>query len=255
MFTSPWMTPSADRQSADRRRAWILTSSVLLHGVALATLAGFELWQVAAVAEPPVAQVFEVQLPLPALPAPPEARQQQSASPKPRSAALPPAVPLQAPPPRPVAQPDPLATPSREPVPAADPPPADPQPDGPARPATGPGGGPGSENGPWGPGPGGNDRPLPVGGPIHPPQIVPGTKVQPHYTEPARMAHVQGVVVLQAVIDERGNVIDVQLLKRLPFGLDEEAVKAVSQWKFTPATLYGRPVKVLYDLTVQFEIR
>jgi protein TonB len=257
MFTSPWMNPPDDRRPAERRRAWILTSSVVLHGLALATLAGFETWRVAAVAEPPVAAVFEVQLPLPPLPPPPSPRtppavRRQAASPRPQSIApATPAVPATPP----LTQPDPKAPP-HEPSKQLDPALADPAtPAAPGPETSGPGGDShGTRSGSWGPG-GDDDRPLPVGGRIRPPQIVPGTKVQPHYTEQARQARLQGVVVLQATIDERGNVIDVHLLKTMRFGLDEEAVKAVSQWKFTPALLDGRPVKVYFDLTVQFEVR
>lgn len=262
MFANPW-APQGGR-SAGRKRAWILTSSLLLHAVALATLAGAEAWQVRAVAEPPIPDVFEVQLPLPLLPAPPplpvnEPKKVAADSPRPRSTPLPPLAPPPLTPPMPT-QPDPLA--ADKPIP----PPADPQP---ADPRLAPadvdpfgggrhGNGNGNGDAPSGRGSGdgdGDDVALPIGGAISRPQIIPGTKVEPRYTELARQAHLQGVVVLRAVIDERGNVIDVELRKRLRFGLDEEAVKAVSQWKFTPALLNGRPVKVFFDLTVVFEMR
>jgi protein TonB len=258
MFTSPWTTPQGGR-SAGRKRAWILTSSLLLHTAALATLGGFEAWQVQAVAEPPIAAVFEVQLPLPALPPPPrrESKQPEADRSQPRSKS--PATP--APPAQPPAtQPDPRAADKAVPPPA-DPQPADPRlaqadvdPFGTHR--AGDGNGDGTGDTAWRDGVGNaDDGPLPVGGRISRPQIIPGTKVEPRYTELARQARLQGAVVLRAVIDERGNVVDVEIRKRLRFGLDEEAVKAVSQWKFTPALLNGRPVKVYFDLTVQFEVR
>jgi protein TonB len=262
MFATQWTAPQGGR-SAGRKRAWILTSSLLLHVVALATLAGAEAWQVRAVAEPPIPAVFEVQLPLPVLPPPPpppavnEPKKVAADSPRPASTPLPPLTPLAPPPPLP-AQPDPLAV-DRPIPPPADPQPADPRlapadvdPFGGSR--RGNGNGTGDATSGRGTG-NGDDVALPIGGAISRPQIIPGTKVEPRYTELARQAHLQGVVVLRAVIDERGNVIDIQLLKRLQFGLDEEAVKAVSQWKFTPALLHGRPVKVFFDLTVVFQMR
>jgi TonB family protein len=258
MFATPWMTVQGDRRAAGRKRAWILTSSLVLHGMALATLSGFQAWQVPAVAEPPIADVFVVQLPLPVLPAAPTHQESKADSPKPRSEA--PKVPVPKAPPAPVVpQPDARTVPEHVPAPAADPLPADPQP-GPtdAGPfGTGPhGNGDGTGNGSDGPGKGNvNDGPLPIGGPISRPQIIPGTRVEPRYTEMARQAHLQGVVILLAVIDERGNVVDVHVEKPLRFGLDKEAVKAVSQWKFTPGLLNGRPVKVYFDVTVKFEIR
>ena len=259
MFATQWTAPQGGR-SARRKRAWILTSSLLLHVVALATLAGAEAWQVRAVAEPPLPAVFEVQLPLPVLPPPPpvhEPKKVAADSPRAASTPLPPLTPLTPPPPLP-AQPDPQAA-DRPIPPPADPQPADPRPapadvdpfGGSRR-----GNGSGTGDATSGRGTGnGDDVALPIGGAISRPQIIPGTKVEPRYTELARQAHLQGVVVLRAVIDERGNVVDIELRKRLRFGLDEEAVKAVSQWKFTPALLNGRPVKVYFDLTVVFEVR
>ncbi|HEY6321947.1 MAG TPA: energy transducer TonB [Thermoanaerobaculia bacterium] len=261
MFACHWTAPQGGR-SAGRKRAWILTSSLLLHVVALATLAGAEAWQVRAVAEPPIPEVFEVQLPLPLLPAPPpplnEPKKVAADSPRPRSTPLPELAPLTPPPPMPT-QPDPLAA-DRPIPPPADPQPADPRlasdvdPFGGGRRGNGNGTGDATSGRGTGNGDGDNVA-LPIGGAISRPQIIPGTKVEPRYTELARQAHLQGVVVLRAVIDERGNVIDIELRKRLRFGLDEEAVKAVSQWKFTPALLNGRPVKVFFDLTVVFEVR
>jgi periplasmic protein TonB len=262
MFANHWTAPQGG-QSAGRKRAWILTSSLLLHLVALATLAGAEAWQVRAVAEPPIPAVFEVQLPLPLLPAPPapppvdEPKKVVADSPRPPSTPVPPQAPLAPPPPLP-AQPDPQAA-DRPIPPAADPQPADPRlAPADADPLGGGRRGNGTGNGDATSGRGngnGDDVALPIGGAISRPRIIPGTKVEPRYTELARQAHLQGVVVLRAVIDERGNVIDIELRKRLRFGLDEEAVKAVSQWKFTPALLNGRPVKVFFDLTVVFEVR
>jgi periplasmic protein TonB len=263
MLRSLWMGDPADRPDGsgftpDRRgRAWILTTSVLVHGAVLATLAGVQLWRVEAVAEPAVADVFQVQLPLPPLPAPPqEHATRQADTPPHQTAGQPPA----APPLRPAAVPPNLATiPERVPPPSfvplpPDPPPAATSGDRSGRDAIGgrsgdrgdPGGKDGSRYG---------DGPLPIGGPISRPEVVPGTKVQPRYTEAARIAHVQGVVVLQAVIDARGNVIDARIVKDLPLGLGDEAVKAVSMWKFTPALLAGVPVKVYFELTVQFQVR
>jgi TonB family protein len=79
--------------------------------------------------------------------------------------------------------------------------------------------------------------------------------VQPHYPERLRHATIQGTVVLEAVIDEEGNVTNVRILKGLPMGLDREAVNAAQQWKFKPALLANKPVKVYYTLTVNFMIQ
>ncbi len=77
----------------------------------------------------------------------------------------------------------------------------------------------------------------------------------PHYPEEARHARVQGVVILQTIIDTSGNVTDVKVLKGLPSGLTEAAVEAVSKWRFEPATLEGKPVAVYYLVTVSFSVQ
>lgn len=69
------------------------------------------------------------------------------------------------------------------------------------------------------------------------------------------MERVQGVVILETVIDEHGDVTDVKVLKGLPKGLSEAAVDAVRAWKFKPARKDGMPVAVFYVLTVNFTLK
>jgi protein TonB len=94
--------------------------------------------------------------------------------------------------------------------------------------------------------------PVRVGGDVLAPKKISGT--DPVYTEPARKARVQGIVILEAIIDANGNVTDLRVLKGLPLGLEDAAVNAVKRWKFQPGTLNGRPVPVYYNLTVNFQI-
>ena len=77
----------------------------------------------------------------------------------------------------------------------------------------------------------------------------------PHYPEEARHARVQGVVILQTIIDTVGHVTNVRVLKGLPSGLTEAAVEAVSSWRFEPATLEGKPVAVYYLVTVSISVQ
>lgn len=97
------------------------------------------------------------------------------------------------------------------------------------------------------------EGPIHVGGDVKAPVKVQAP--QPQYTEIARKARVQGVVIVQAIIDKGGNVTNVKVLKGLPMGLEEEAVKAIKRWKFEPATLNGKPVDVYYNLTVNFRLQ
>jgi TonB family protein len=97
------------------------------------------------------------------------------------------------------------------------------------------------------------ETPLRVIGRLSRPQIL--RQVKPETTEEARQHHgFSGTVILEAVIDKDGKVGDVRVLRGQPFGLSERAMDAVKQWTFTPATLAGKPVKVFYVLTVNFQI-
>ncbi|HEV7507077.1 MAG TPA: TonB family protein [Thermoanaerobaculia bacterium] len=94
--------------------------------------------------------------------------------------------------------------------------------------------------------------PYRVGGEITRPEIISSTR--PIYTELARRARVMGTVIVEAVIDEHGDVTDAKVLKGLPMGLDQAAVNAIKAWKFRPATREGQPVPVYYVLTVNFQV-
>lgn len=78
---------------------------------------------------------------------------------------------------------------------------------------------------------------------------------RPGYTEEARQARIQGVVMLQVIVDRQGNVTRPVILKPLPMGLADLAVETVLQWKFKPATRNGEPVPVYYNLTVNFSLQ
>ena len=95
------------------------------------------------------------------------------------------------------------------------------------------------------------DAPQRVGGDVTRPEKISGPT--PVYTELARKARVEGTVIVEAIIDAEGNVADARVLKGLPMGLDRAAVDAVQKWKFKPAMLKGKPVKVYYTLTVNFK--
>lgn len=106
---------------------------------------------------------------------------------------------------------------------------------------------------PEGPPPSEPEGPIHVGGDVRAP--VKTYWPQPAYTEIARKARVQGVVIVQAIVDKNGTVQDVKILKGLPMGLDKAAVDSIKTWKFEPATLNGKPVDVYFNLTVNFTLQ
>ena len=118
------------------------------------------------------------------------------------------------------------------------PPPPPPPPPGPAglAPITGPNG----------------VSPLRLGGDIHVPTKL--KDVPAAYPPGAREAGVQGVVILEAVIDESGNVSTARVLRSIPL-LDQAAIDAVRQWQFTPTLLNGAPVPVVMTVTINFTLR
>ncbi|HSS51675.1 MAG TPA: energy transducer TonB, partial [Thermoanaerobaculia bacterium] len=61
-------------------------------------------------------------------------------------------------------------------------------------------------------------------------------------------------VILEAVIDEHGDITDAKVLKGLPMGLSQAALDAVKTWKFKPAMREGQPVPVYYVMTVNFQV-
>ncbi len=83
---------------------------------------------------------------------------------------------------------------------------------------------------------------------------VPIYKVEPEYSEEARKAKFQGVVVLSIVIDEHGNPTNIKIVRMLGMGLDEKAVEAVRQWRFRPGMKDGKPVAVQAEVEVTFRL-
>ena len=77
--------------------------------------------------------------------------------------------------------------------------------------------------------------------------------VNPVYPSIARDVRIWGTVVVDAVIDERGNVVQARALNGHPLLIDA-ALKAVLQWKYEPTTLNGQPVSVELQVQVHFNL-
>jgi periplasmic protein TonB len=75
--------------------------------------------------------------------------------------------------------------------------------------------------------------------------------VDPEYPELARQAHISGTIVVDAVIDERGNVVQARVVSGHPL-LIAAALRAVQQWKYEPTSLNGQPISVELLVEVHF---
>jgi protein TonB len=95
-------------------------------------------------------------------------------------------------------------------------------------------------------------EPIRVGGNVQESKLI--KKVEPVYPELAKRARVSGVVILQVTVDEEGNVSELRVLRGHPL-LDDEAVRAVKHWKYSPTLLNGEPVPVIATVTVIFNLR
>jgi TonB family protein len=96
--------------------------------------------------------------------------------------------------------------------------------------------------------------PSRVGGDVRAPKLL--DRVEPNYPESLRKAGLQGTVIIEAIIEKNGCVFDPLVLKSAGTELDRQAIFAVSQWRYEPATfLDGRPVRVYLTVTVTFNLR
>jgi protein TonB len=185
--------------------------------------------------------------------------------------ALPPSPPPPPPPPPPPAAPTPpTPTPDVNPTAAPIEAPKEVTPEPPPRPAAGsigvvggvaggiPGGAVGGVVGgipsapPPPPPPAAPPQPVRVGGKISEPKKT--KHVAPIYPPIAQSARVQGIVIIEATIGVDGSVTDARVIRPVAL-LDQAALEAVRQWKFTPTLLNGQPVPVIMTVTVNFTLQ
>jgi len=84
------------------------------------------------------------------------------------------------------------------------------------------------------------------------PQVI--YSPEPSFSDEARKAKQQGAVVLLLVVGKDGRAYDIRVRQSLGMGLDEEAVNAVTRWRFRPATLNGQPVATEIEVQVDFHL-
>jgi protein TonB len=95
-------------------------------------------------------------------------------------------------------------------------------------------------------------RVVHVGGNIPAPALL--RRVDPVYPEIARVARVQGVVILEARVDTRGRVTSIRVLRGVHL-LSPAAIDAVRQWRYRPLLLNGEPTEFILTVTVNFRLQ
>lgn len=91
-----------------------------------------------------------------------------------------------------------------------------------------------------------------VGDGVKPPRAT--HSPDPEYSEQARRAKYQGIVMVGGTVDPDGAFTDLCVAQGVGAGLDEKAIEAVGSWKFEPGTLQGQPVAVRIGVEVSFRL-
>ena len=84
------------------------------------------------------------------------------------------------------------------------------------------------------------------------PQVI--FNPEPSFSDEARKAKAQGIVMLLLVVGKDGRTYDIRVGQSLGMGLDEKAIEAVNRWRFRPATLNGQPVATQIAVQVDFHL-
>jgi protein TonB len=98
------------------------------------------------------------------------------------------------------------------------------------------------------------DAPIAAELAAHPPVVL--ARVMPQYPVAARAQHIEGRVLLRAVVDRSGRVEESITVARSVPPLDEAAVAALRQWRFTPGRdRSGHAVRVQIEVPMRFQLR
>jgi periplasmic protein TonB len=93
--------------------------------------------------------------------------------------------------------------------------------------------------------------PIRVGGRVKEPRLI--SRVDPKYPALAVQTHMEGTVIVDAVIDEHGDVIEARVVSGPPL-LIQPALEAVRRWKYEPTYLNDEPISVQLNVTVSFRL-
>ena len=80
-------------------------------------------------------------------------------------------------------------------------------------------------------------------------------EVRATYTDEARRRTIEGDVILEIVVRRDGSVGQIRVVRSLGAGLEQRAIDAVRQWRFTPSRRHGEAVDVMVEVAVEFKLR
>ncbi|NNJ52334.1 MAG: energy transducer TonB [Ignavibacteriaceae bacterium] len=92
----------------------------------------------------------------------------------------------------------------------------------------------------------------------HMPEILGGITViqeKAHFTEIAKRSGIEGKAIIEAIVNETGDVIDAKVIKGLGGGLNEVSLNAVISTRFKPGLQRGKPVKVRITIPIKFVLK
>jgi len=90
-------------------------------------------------------------------------------------------------------------------------------------------------------------------GDIKPPKLI--KKIDPIYPDEAKKEGISGVVLLSVRSDEQGNIVGVKIVKSPHELLSKASVEAVKQWKYEPMLIKGKPMPIIFTVTVAFKLK
>jgi TonB family protein len=96
------------------------------------------------------------------------------------------------------------------------------------------------------------DVPLRITGDVKAPIVI--RRVAPLYPKLAINARMNGMVIVECIIDKTGRVREAHVLRTTSTMFDQSALDAVQQWQFAPGSLHGQAVDTIFDLTVTFRV-
>jgi len=90
-------------------------------------------------------------------------------------------------------------------------------------------------------------------GDVKPPKLI--KKVDPIYPDEAKKQGISGVVLLSVRSNEQGNIVGVKIVKSPHELLSKAAVEAVKQWKYEPMLIKGKPMPIIFTVTMTFKLK